>query len=164
MIVCTLISGCGLFKNNSKNLLIAKSAVELEQRKSTELDFRGKSNVLDINTSVKSIDKLKRTNIKADKVNFNSDGSFNAEGDVQLDIEESEKLRQLDSAFKKLQSDISYYLTSSEELKTEKTDYKKDLAKISEPSGKGVFSGMIAFLGIILFFMIYFGIYPNNKN
>ena len=158
MMVCTLINGCGIFKNTSKDLNVVKSGVEVEKRSDTKLDYQDNNQSLNVNTSVRTSDKVKNTTLQANRVNFNSDGSFSAEGNVKLDIEESEKLRQLDSAFKKLQSDISYYLTSKETLESKQNNYQKDLNKESKPSGKGIIYGAIGLLIIIVGILLYFKI------
>jgi len=153
--VCTLINGCGLFKNTSKDVLVSKSGASVEKRNESELNFKDNSESLEVNTSLKTNDKLKRTSLQADRVWFHQDGSFNAEGNVQLDVEESEKIRQLDSAFKKLKSDIDYYFRA-ESASIEKSDsYEKEVHKESKPSGKSILVGAVAILIVILGIMWY---------
>ncbi|WP_144038177.1 hypothetical protein [Sphingobacterium sp. 1.A.4] len=163
MMVCTLINGCGLFKNTSKDLNVVKSGAEVEKRNDTKLEYQDNSQSLNVHTSVRTSDKIKNTTLQADRVNFNSDGSFTAEGNVKLDIEESEKLRQLDSAFKKLQSDISYYLSSKETLESKQNNYEKDLHKESKTSVKGIIAGGIAFLIILIGVAWWFFGFKRNK-
>lgn len=155
VIVCTLINGCGLFKNTRKDVLVSKSGASVEKRNESELNFKDNSSSINVNTSLKTNDKLKRTSLQADKVNFNSDGSFNAEGNVQLDVEESEKIRQLDSAFKKLKSDIDYYFRAESVAKEKVDSYQKEVHKESKPSGKGILVGAVAILIVVLGIMWY---------
>lgn len=148
--VCTLISGCGLFKNTKKDVLISKSGVIVEQNHESELKVNDISSSVDVNTSVRTSDKVKNTSLQADKIKLNSDGSFEAEGNVKYELAESEKLRQLDSAFKKLQSDLSYYLKAKEEIKAKETAYYKEGQNESNVSGKPFIYGAIAFLIILI--------------
>lgn len=150
MMVCTLISGCGLFKNTSKDLHVVKSGATVEKRNESELKVNDNSSSVDVNTSVRTSDKVKNTSLQADKIILNSDGSFEAEGNVKYELSESEKLRQLDSAFKKLQSDLSYYLKAKEESKSKETVYDKESHNESNVSGKPFIYGAIAFLIILI--------------
>lgn len=150
MILCTLINGCGLFKNTKKDVLVSKSGASVEKREESELKVQDKSNSVEVTTSVKTNDKLKRTSLQADRVTFNSNGSFNAEGNVKLDVEESEKIRQLDSAFKKLKSDIDYYFLAEAASKEKQSTYEKETHKESTPSGKAIIYGAIGLLIIWL--------------
>jgi|GEM_PF-1413089 len=150
VIVCTLINGCGLFKNTSKDVLISKSGVSIEQSSDQELKVKDNSQSVDINTNLKTSDKVKNTTIQADKLNLRPDGSFEAEGNVKYQLAESEKLRQLDSAFKSLQSDMEYFLKASQAIKEKVTTYDKEVHKESKPSGKGIIYGTLALLVFVI--------------
>jgi uncharacterized protein YceK len=148
-IICTLISGCGLFRKKTKQVDISKSEQTSDVQSNVELDYSDKSKTAEVNTSLTSEFVVNGYKVKARGVKFNSDGSFTAD-EAEIDGHALAEKSRKDSIARFVDSNIRYGEIAEERVKTKDKNFDKDVATQSEPSGKAFVYGAIAVLIVVL--------------
>lgn len=148
-IICTLISGCGLFRKKAKQVDISKSEQTSDVQSKVELDYSDKSKTAEVNTSLTSEFVVNGYKVKAKGVKFNSDGSFSAD-EAEIDgLALAEKSKK-DSIARFVDSNIRYGEIAEERVKTKDKQFDKEVVTESEPSGKAFIYGAVAVLIVFL--------------
>lgn len=154
-IICTLISGCGLFRKKTKQVDISKSEQTSDVQSNVELDYSDKSKTAEVNTSLTSEFVVNGYKVKAKGVKFNADGSFTADEAEIEGLALAEKSRK-DSIARFVDSNIKYGEIAEERVKTKDKQYDKDIDIQSEPSGKAFIYGAVAVLIVVLGILWWF--------
>lgn len=150
MIVCTLINGCGLFKNTKKDLRLVKSGVEVEVKKEGEVKSEDRST----STESKSSDKMESSNndyqVEADEIIINPDGSITAKGKAKAKGKASGNKSEKIEESKEVKRDVKVAAKVSEQGKATAETYDKDFHEESKTSGKAIIYGAIGVLIVVL--------------
>lgn len=164
-IVCTLISGCGLFKKTTKVEEKQVNKVEVEHNRSENIEAEQKTKE-ESNVSDKSTERTKRdidsyTSIEADEIEI-TEGGIKAKGNVKYSgnlTDKSENERKSDlTATQKKESDAKYSNETKEGNKEEIKQESKQVEKVSEPSGKGIMVGWIGAAVFVIILLWYLGV------
>jgi uncharacterized protein YxeA len=160
-IICTLISGCGLFRKKTKQVDISKSEQTSDVRVKKELDYTDTSKSAEVNTSFRKEFAIGGYIVSADSIIFNSDGSFKAKGNAKMSGDYSSGKTVNDSTSKLVDSNIKLQLKSDSTAKKKDKQHDKEIVTISEPNGKASIYGAVAVLIIVLGICFYFGFRPK---
>lgn len=164
IILCALISSCGVFKNTSKDVFKEKSGFEAEHNVKSEIDLQDNSILKEVNTSIRSSHSVKGRVLSADKIIFNTDGSFSAEGNAQYEGIDVETKNESDSSQTDALSALSIKEKTSDKGKVKAEESVKTVNKESKPSSKGIITGAIAvLLVVIVCAWWFFGIGKKKK-
>lgn len=163
LIVCILMSGCGLFRKTTK---IDKSSVSVITSSDIQVSTDVKVNKVEKSTdktvtSTQSDDQVKIFPKPGTEVKIGPDGSMTLQADsiISNTKKKTDQARDLTNQVttnlqKKVDSIAAKDSTSKQE------GYKKDIIK--DPSPKGIFStwvgGGVLLIGFIAFLLWYFGI------
>lgn len=149
LIICTL-SGCGLFKKTSMEIDKHVEKIEHSSDKQTNIDHLDNSKSIEVNTSVSSELTVNGYKVTADAIKFNTDGSFDAKGNVSMTGNSEWKREKQDSTSKEVQSDVKVKESTTEKVKQvhEVKDYSKQTK--SETDFWGIIAGAIGVLGLAL--------------
>jgi uncharacterized protein YxeA len=157
-IICTLISGCGLFRKKTKQVDISKSEQTSDVRVKKELDYTDTSKSAEVNTSFRKEFAIGGYIVSADSIIFNSDGSFKAKGNAKMSGDYSSGKTVNDSTSKLVDSNIKLQLKSDSTAKKKDKQHDKEIVTESEPNGKGILLGLIGFGIVALGILWYLGI------
>src|SRR5690606_24651162 len=149
-IICTLISGCGLFRKKTKQVDISKSEQISDVRVKAELDYIDNSKSAEINTGFRKEFTIGGYIVSADSIIFNTDGSFKAKGNAKMSGDYSSGKTSNDSTSKVVDSNVKLQLKSDSTEKKKDQQLDKQIVTESEPSGKALFYGALCLF--IIFF------------
>lgn len=155
--ICTLISGCGLFKKTTKH------KEETLRKRDLQVSDNSKES-LKANQQVKVCDKSltinksgTRSTIKGEKIKIDEKGNIECENCEINQEKQNENQNQKDSvAFS--QSNIDYSKVADLRIKESSKDVDKKSSSVSEPSGKGIIYSSIGALIVGLGLLWYFGV------
>lgn len=157
-IICTLISGCGLFRKKTKQVEESKIEQTSDVRVKAELDYSYNSKSAEVNTSFQREFIIGEYNVSADSIIFNSDGSFKAKGNAKMSGKHLNAKESNDSTSMVVDKGIKLQSKSdSTEKKKDKQEDKSVINK-SSPSLKGV-----VFTVIIILMVVYFIIFKIKR-
>lgn len=157
-IICTLISGCGLFRKKTKQVDILKSEQTSDVRVKAELDYTDNNKSAEVNTSFRKEFAVGGYIVSADSIIFNSDGSFKAKGNAKMLGDYSSGKTVNDSTSKLVDSNIKLQSKSDSTEKKKDKQEVKEILHTSSPSGKGIVWGGVAVLIVALGVMAYLGL------
>jgi cobalamin biosynthesis Mg chelatase CobN len=155
-IICTLISGCGLFRKKTKQVDISKSEQTSDVRVKAELDYTDNSKSVEVITSFQREFTIGGYIVSADSIIFNSDGSFKAKGNAKMSGDYSSGKSVNDSTSKVVESDVKLQSKSDSTDKKKEKHYDKEVVTESEPSGKAFIYGAVAVLIVVIGFLWWF--------
>ncbi|MBB2951954.1 hypothetical protein [Sphingobacterium sp. JUb56] len=168
LIVCILMSGCGLFRKTTK---IDKSSVSVSTSSDVKVTTDVKVNKVEkatdkTITSSESDDQVKVYPKPGTEVKIAADGSMTLEADsiISNTKKKTNQARDLtNQVTTNLQKKVDS-IAAKDSTANEKS-YKKAVTK--KPSAKGIFSnwigGGVVLIGLIAFLLWYFGIKPKKK-
>jgi len=156
-IICTLISGCGLFRKKTKQVDITRSEQTSDVRVKAELDYTDNSKSAEVNTSFRKEYTIGGYIVSADSIIFNSDGSFKAKGNAKMSGKQLNAKESNDSTSKMVDSNVKLQSKSDSTTKKKDKQLEKEVVTESEPSGKGILFGWIGFGILAMGIMWYLG-------
>lgn len=155
--ICTLISGCGLFRKKTKT--VNREQIELAEESSSSVSLSGelKSAKQTLTQANKTNMTEETTTIEADEIHIDKDGNISAKG---AKLSRNKRGKEKDNSKQLIRESAEAIITS----RSDNSDKKKasidvvDKSTKSDASSKGIVWGTIAFLGVVLFFLWYFGV------
>jgi len=150
--VCTLISGCGLFRK--KTTTLNRQQIDLVEQSQSNVSLTGKleGNNLMITQFDKTSSSEENTIIEADEINVDKDGNISAKGAT---LKQNKKSSESDNSHKKqfeeTKADFSLQADSSGLNKGSTEKVQKETK--TDASAKGILWGMVAVI-VILFIIV----------
>lgn len=150
--VCTLISGCGLFRK--KTTTLNRQQIDLVEQSQSNVSLTGKleGNKLMITQFDKTSSSEENTIIEADEINVDKDGNISAKGAT---LKQNKKSSESDNSHKKqfeeTKADFSLQADSSGLNKGSTEKVQKETK--TDASAKGILWGMVAVI-VILFIIV----------
>lgn len=170
ILICALLSGCGLFKKTTKSSDSRKAEHEVvnnvEETKQVETTKNSTENT---NTNEKSNEQQTHnidsdTQVTADEINVDKDGNISAKGNAKLDQKRKDKGTKDKASETNINTNKAIEETgkTTEQIKGEykEKSKEKENSKESEvePSGKGIMFGATGVLIVVFGVLWYFGI------
>ena len=157
ILICILVSGCGLFKKTTKHKEEVISKKEFQVTDNSKESLKANQQVTVSDKSLTINKSGTRSTIKGEKIKIDEKGNIECENCEINQEKQNENQNQKDSvAFS--QSNIDYSKVADLRIKESSKDVDKKSSSVSEPSGKAIIYGSIAALILILGLLWYFGI------
>ena len=157
LLICILLSGCGLFRKTTKYKEETLSKKELQVTDNSKESLTANQQVT-ISDKTLIINKSgTKSTIKAEKITIDNKGNIECQNcEVEQENQNENQLQKDSVAFSN--SNIEYAKAADIRLKESSKDLKKNSESISEPSGKGIIFGAIGVILLVSFLFWCFGV------
>lgn len=155
--ICTLISGCGLFRKKTKT--VSRQQVDLVQQSQSKIYLSGKTHENRKITTQLDISRNSDESmfIEADEINVDKDGNISAIG---AKLTHNKKANETDKSKKQEESETKTIVALTADSSGRKEFESKDVATETktDSSPKGIIFGTIALIAFCFSIFWYFGV------
>lgn len=161
LLICILVSGCGLFRKTTKHKVETLSKRELQVSDNTKESLEANQQVTISDKSLTINKSGTKSKIRGEKITIDNKGNIECQNCEVEQEKQNENKHQKDSAsFSK--ANIEYAKKVNLKLKEIGKDTSSKVNVVSDASGKGIIYGSIALVIVVILILWYFGIKPKK--